>query len=262
MKFWLKLLFFKLGLRHLLQRGKTWINFYLGKPHEPEFQFFKNLPETAGLFVDIGANAGQSALSFRIFNKPFKIISFEPNQLMKSDLSWAKKLLGGSFEFQLLGFHNQGRTTAKLYVPHVHGYLLTQEATMDQNFLKSDQLTMDRIQSAIAGFSFQVLALDMQFEKFDNLGLSPDVIKIDVQGQELNVLKGMESCLKTKSPLLMLENSLDFAPIRVYLKNMGYQAFYYLPDQNRLVSADLPDNPQPVIFFLQSNWQNKLSALL
>ena len=48
------------------KRGYARLAFRLGIPHDPEFRLFAALAGIAGLFVDIGANAGQSARSLRI----------------------------------------------------------------------------------------------------------------------------------------------------------------------------------------------------
>jgi len=50
-------------------------------PHEPDFAFFERFSDESGLFLDVGANAGMSAVSFRIFNKCAPILSLEPNPI-------------------------------------------------------------------------------------------------------------------------------------------------------------------------------------
>jgi hypothetical protein len=46
---------------------------------------FAHWPED-GLFLDVGANVGQSAMSFRIFNRQARILSIEPNPDLEPDL--------------------------------------------------------------------------------------------------------------------------------------------------------------------------------
>ena len=48
-------------------------------PLELEFHAFRVLPSIARLFLDIGANDGISARSFRLFNKTASILSIEAN---------------------------------------------------------------------------------------------------------------------------------------------------------------------------------------
>src|SRR5260370_4334356 len=43
-----------------------------------------------GLFIDVGANDGISALSFRQFDRTYRILSLEPNYLLESSLKKIK----------------------------------------------------------------------------------------------------------------------------------------------------------------------------
>lgn len=60
------------------------------KPHENDFNAIEKFkPEYDEVFVDIGANRGESILSMRIKNKNVKIIAFEPNVLVFKKLKTA-----------------------------------------------------------------------------------------------------------------------------------------------------------------------------
>ena len=61
---------------------------------------------------------------------------------------------------------------------------------------------------------------------------TPDFIKIDVEGYQLEVLRGGEHCLKTHAPLLMAElkdvgetNRDDFSEIEQYVMGLGYNLY-------------------------------------
>ena len=61
---------------------------------------------------------------------------------------------------------------------------------------------------------------------------TPDFIKIDVEGYQLEVLRGAEHCLKTHAPLLMAElrdvgetNRAIFGEIEDYVADLGYQSY-------------------------------------
>jgi FkbM family methyltransferase len=58
-------------------------------------------------FVDVGANTGQSALSFLMNFPNGYVISFEPNILYQSVLQGVQELLGATrFEFNMCGLSN------------------------------------------------------------------------------------------------------------------------------------------------------------
>src|SRR5690349_3822915 len=70
-------------------------------PHEKDYFGLKLLlPEGDGLFLDIGANDGVSALSFRRINSTYAIFSVEPNPIQEPSLQRVKRRLK-RFEFRL-----------------------------------------------------------------------------------------------------------------------------------------------------------------
>ena len=46
-------------------------------PHEPDFLFFKNFQQYPALFIDVGANIGNSALSVHFVCPKWRVVSFE-----------------------------------------------------------------------------------------------------------------------------------------------------------------------------------------
>lgn len=65
-------------------------HFAARQPHEPDFSVFATSPST-GLFLDVGANSGMSALSFRIYNRRMPILSVEANPYLEPDLRFLKR---------------------------------------------------------------------------------------------------------------------------------------------------------------------------
>lgn len=59
-------------------------------------------------------------------------------------------------------------------------------------------------------------SLDAHFD------VSPDFIKIDVEGFELSVLRGAVRIMSTRQPLLMVEVQADQAPIAGLSERHGY----------------------------------------
>jgi FkbM family methyltransferase len=56
-------------------------------------------------------------------------------------------------------------------------------------------------------------------------GLRPDLVKIDVEGHEFAVLRGMPGLLAEAPPVLLLEITRDHAAILALLQGAGYQLF-------------------------------------
>ena len=95
------------------------------RPHDTSYRFFRNFDGQPGLFVDIGANRGQSAVSFRIHNRSYRIVSYEPNSTLRLHLRRVAQIIAGPFEFHAWGFADAAGTRT-LYVPTVDGVVLTQ----------------------------------------------------------------------------------------------------------------------------------------
>jgi hypothetical protein len=56
----------------------------------------------------------------------------------------------------------------------------------------------------------------------DHLDLKPDVIKLDVQGAELRVLRGLVRTIEREHPLLMIENGPIIESVSQFLAPHGY----------------------------------------
>jgi FkbM family methyltransferase len=198
-------------------------------PHEADYKLFAALEGAEGLFVDVGANAGQSARSLRIYNRSLDIVSFEPNPLLEPDLAFTKRLLGERFEYRIVGL---GGTTgrATLAIPVLRGMPQTAWATADRAALEASRA---RFQEWIGGH-FEITEASIEIVRFDSLDLHPVAVKIDVEGCEAEVLKGMDETLRCDEPLLMLEHSEGADEIITWLGERGYAIYLYDRRANRL----------------------------
>ena len=57
------------ALYRLARRPYAAARYALRRPHDPDYGAFALFPDRRGLFLDVGANAGMSALSFRVFRR-------------------------------------------------------------------------------------------------------------------------------------------------------------------------------------------------
>ena len=65
----------------------------------------------------------------------------------------------------------------------------------------------------------------MPVRRLDELALDVDYVKIDVQGFELRVVRGLRETLARSRPLVMIETSLETDAIREELAPLGYSAW-------------------------------------
>ena len=84
---------------------------------------------------------------------------------------------------------------------------------------------------------------------FKNYGWEDiDFVKIDTEGEEINVIEGGRDFFKTQSPLTMFElkddKTINLHIIR-YFKELGYSTYRLVPGLNILVPFDASDNIDP-----------------
>ena len=69
-----------------------------------------------------------------------------------------------------------------------------------------------------------IIVNEVSFNTIDNLGVTPFFIKIDVEGAELEVLKGALNIIKKFNPVILVEiqNNKAYLEIKETLSNYGY----------------------------------------
>ena len=217
------------------------------KPHEYDFELFRHFSGDDGLFLDIGANIGQSAISFAAFNKNSPIISFEPNQMLSKYLKFVKFLLGKRFSYFELGAGKIG-ADYRFYVPVVNGVSLDQEGTIDKSVLTDDQVTRNRICEATGSYEYQISEREVKIINIDSMNLAPMFVKIDVQGHEVAAIEGMKNTLLAHQPLVMVENGVLRKQYEPVLTSYGYEPFMYDSAKDMLVPVTKANEPLNVFY--------------
>ena len=198
---------------------------HFGWPVEPEFRLLASLPP-ASLALDIGGNWGQSIHALKRLARPAKIISFEPNPVLASRLQ--RRFAGdGSVEIRACALSNaEGEFT--LYMPRYGNYLYDGLASLKYEEAR-DWFTAERF----AWFDPARLHIDSATVKtvtLDSLGLSPAVVKIDVQGAEELVIEGGIGTFDRCKPITIME--CPTASIIAQLSEIGLHAYFY--DEGKL----------------------------
>jgi FkbM family methyltransferase len=230
LKFRGRVLLTQLGLWRTLERCRLGWRFRAGQPHEPDFRFFHHFDGSSALFVDIGANIGQSALSFRLFNRTSPIVSFEANADLEPELRYVQHLLGDGFTYRLHGLGAETREVT-LFVPVVAGVPLTQEASLFREALESDTYR-DYLAIVIGRRDMTLRQRPLRLRRFDDLGLRPGFVKIDVERAEQAILEGMTRTLDECRPLLLVEGQHQ---VRDLLAARGYRLAVYDAARDALV---------------------------
>lgn len=211
------------------------IFYYLKKCHEDDYYFFRIFSNRKDVtIIDIGANYGQSVISFASVLPNAKIISFEPNIDCIEYLEAISKFTKAKYEFHKVGL-GSSVIIKDLFIPKIKNTLVTQEASFDRNQLNQPDV-INRI-----GSNFEIIRQESVIKKLDDYNLNPDIIKIDVQGLEEDVLRGSLETIKKYLPSLMIESNRQNNFIFETLKDCNYNVFTFNKTLKYLKKWDLDE---------------------
>jgi FkbM family methyltransferase len=227
------------------RRLRALFRYLARRPHDPDFAAFAKLPGS-GLFLDVGASIGQSALSFRVFNRRSPILSLEPLPGHRGDLRFVGQVID-NHSYMMVGASEASRT-ATLFVPTMGSYELSAESSLDRGAAAA---VLERLADEGADRDrLALLEIPVELRRLDDLELDPSFVKIDVEGAELEVLNGMRETLSRSQPVLMIERSDRFPQVAAQLHDAGYEPYLYdaLIGEMRRYSDEQTVN----VFFLPS----------
>ena len=185
---------------------------------EPEFAALRLFDwGEAPLFLDVGGNRGLATEAMRRLVPDARLIVFEPNPLLYHRLA---KLYDHAPAITCMDTAlGDASLDAVLWVPIYRNWIFDGLGSLDRREA-AEWLNDDRL------YFFDPRHLRLheypcKIRPLDGLDLSPAFIKIDVQGHEIEVLRGAEQTLARYHPLLMIENS-GGAEETDFLQHLGY----------------------------------------
>ena len=165
-----------------------------------------------GVAVDVGANIGNHSLFFS--HRFSKVLAFEPNPTAVHFLRGNINLNdAGNVDVHTFGLSDQSRTA----------FLGMREG----NNIGSGSMLADRTSESL---SIEVKTLDEVLES-DYEDETIRLIKIDVEGHELGVLRGAGKLLKKQKPILLFEVAGKYGEagsdaVLQFLREVGYRGFF------------------------------------
>lgn len=164
---------------------RYWIHI-TGEAHENELEYIASfLPKRSGVAIDVGANEGM--FSYALAKYFDKVCAFEANDMLTENLSACSS---GNIEVFNQGLSSQ-MGSATLYIPVRESVPLVGWASFESGNYPG---VHEHIQRPV-----QITTLD-SFH-LDNV----DFIKIDVEGHELEVLKGAHNTIFKFRPTILVE---------------------------------------------------------
>ena len=159
---------------------------------ESKLELLEHIPQE-GVFYDIGPNIGLFSYFFALKRPKAKFFCFEPEPVVFNCL---KKSFSHLDAPKVKIFNSAVGTveeSRKLFKSDINdgGHTLVKELIGDEE--RADQRVVE------------VINLDQRFQKGELP--APDAIKIDVEGFELEVLKGISTMVRTAKPSMLIECS-------------------------------------------------------
>jgi FkbM family methyltransferase len=194
---------------------------------ETTIPIFCQLAKTSRGFADIGAYSGIYTLLACAANPSVRGVAFEP----QDD---AFEMLQGNVAV------NPGFSERMTLVPAAAG-----DAAGEAILHVPD----DRTTASIVGDGEGRLVRVVRADDEISADLDVDLVKIDVEGHQLAVLRGLERTLR-KQPALIIECGNQFAPVRELLRESGYTKFVYLGPSGAVDAARPVEAVDPYPNFL------------
>lgn len=161
----------------------------LARKVEPEFLWIRNTLPKDAVFMDVGANVGAYLFVLENHLQPENIFAFEPNpQLFKRLKRLFPKINSSSVALSDIS------TIAEFKIPVINGEKVHTRGTLQTSIKEKNEE--------------KTILQKVEVKPLDNLILNLqklDFIKIDVEGNEMQTLRGARKTIDKFQPILMVE---------------------------------------------------------
>jgi len=196
--------------------------------HEPETEkLFEKYFKDSKCFLDIGANVGYFTLMGKSINPKLKIYSFEPNpnnvERLRKNISLNK--------FNDVVVSSQCISDVNTEVT----FAVPPENESGWGRIENDHLPLDNFKK----ITTQAVTLDSMLESDYFKNDIPDLLKVDIEGNEMKLINGGIKFLEKFHPVICLElnepclneSNTSSEEIISKLKSLNYECFYISGDK-------------------------------
>lgn len=211
--------------------GLGWMPALIAGGETDEYRFWKNLPLVGQTIYDVGAFEGLLTMFFA--SRSRQVVCYEPNSKNRARLEENLRLNGLSNVVVRpvgVGSHPQSST-------QVFSSLTPGGASLDEKIAISSYQKHD-----VRSEQIEIVTLDQDIA--ENCLPAPDLIKIDIEGWELEALRGARQTLIHHRPVLFLEmhgetmneKRRKVAEIVAFLNEIGYHKIHHI-ETGTIISA-------------------------
>jgi len=209
-------------------------------PHEKDYYGIRLLLKNRinDSIIDVGGNLGISAMGFRKLGFSNKIYIFEPNRFIfniyiKNRLVKKYKNIYG-FNFAL-GNKNQLKS---FYYPYYKDKCIHYFCSFNKKYIQNS------IDITFKKKKLKIINDPIKIKVYDNLQLNciPKFIKIDVEGFDFEVIKGMKKTIKKYNPIILVEfNKSNFFKIKKILGDYNAWVYFYEKNEFKIFDKSMID---------------------
>ena len=210
-------------------------------PHDKDYFALKLIfnKNEKNSFLDVGGNIGISTLGFRQlgFNKN-DILIFEPDEYLFS--KYLVKIRNKQKKIKIFNFGLSNKNqNLDLFRAFYQNIFIHFNNSFDLNYLKNK--IKENYPENYKSFSYKKKKFVLK--KFDDLNIHKKIsfIKIDVEGLDHLVIKGMKKLIIKQKPVFLIEfNKSNFKIIYDFFKKK-YDCYIYMLEKNYLKKILLKD---------------------
>jgi len=184
--------------------------------HDLLFHLFKNIESKKSTIIDVGANIGNHAVYFGKYLCE-KVIAVEPSQLHSDILrkNLSSNLSKNKYEVHQIAVGNEKGNVTLVFPSEINLGAAKIDRSSNNKDFNSEKVPIDKLDNIINESNIAML-------------------KIDVEGFEIDVLKGAEKLIKNNLPHIIAEAHDDkhLNEIKKFLKTYNYTIlgrFCYTP---------------------------------
>ena len=202
--------------------GLTGMNF------EKEYGIISLIQKNAPIVLDVGAHKGESIKNFLRHKPNASIYAFEPNLNLAHNL---KKKFARNKNITIFDSAISNRKKLSLFIPYINGYAFSGLSSVSKKNI------IDRLDNYYSFNYKKIISFRTKQIKtvtIDELGLKPDLMKIDAEGYEFEILKTAIKTIKQSKPIIIIEfNTNSFRKLNNLLEDMNYICHIYNDELNK-----------------------------
>ena len=173
--------------------------------------------------IDVGASDGIASKFFMKKLNVSNILCFEPN------IPYVKILKKLNYKNMKVYDYGIGEKDAnyKVFYPR-YQFFKKNFDLVTYTFYDKKELQKQINQDFKFKRNINIVQKEIFLKKIDKLNLKISLIKIDVNGHELSVVKGLNNIIKKDKPALIIETDKNIYKIDNYLKKLNYKKYSFI----------------------------------